>query len=106
VQIPRIGVIGGGQLARMMVPPAVALGVELHVLAEVEGSSAAIAATMVGDYTQFETVRDFARTVDVITFDHEHVPLSILERLEAEGISVQPPSKALEIGRASCRERV
>ena len=79
----------------MMVPPAVALGVELHVLAETEGSSAAIAATMVGDYTQFETVRDFARTVDVITFDHEHVPLSILQRLEAEGISVQPPSKAL-----------
>ena len=95
MQIPRIGVIGGGQLARMMVPPAVALGLELHVLAETDGSSAAIAATAVGDYNQFEVVRDFAKTVDVITFDHEHVPLTILERLEAEGFSVQPPAKAL-----------
>ena len=46
----RIGVIGGGQLARMMVPPAVELGIEIRVLAEAEGSPAAIAATAVGDY--------------------------------------------------------
>jgi 5-(carboxyamino)imidazole ribonucleotide synthase len=50
---------------------------------------------MVGDYTKVELVREFAKTVDVITFDHEHVPLSVLETLEAEGVSVQPPSKAL-----------
>jgi 5-(carboxyamino)imidazole ribonucleotide synthase len=37
----------------------------------------------------------FAKSVDVITFDHEHVPLHILESLEASGVSVQPPSKAL-----------
>ncbi|MEY4310323.1 MAG: hypothetical protein RLZ71_249 [Actinomycetota bacterium] len=91
----KIGVIGGGQLARMMVAPAVALGLEIKVLAETEGSSAAIAATQVGDYNQLEVVRAFARTVDVITFDHEHVPLSILETLEAEGVSVQPSPKAL-----------
>ena len=39
----RVGVIGGGQLARMMVPPAVALGIEIRVLAEAEGMSAEIA---------------------------------------------------------------
>jgi 5-(carboxyamino)imidazole ribonucleotide synthase len=40
-------------------------------------------------------VREFAKTVDVITFDHEHVPLTVLQQLEAEGVSVQPPSRAL-----------
>ena len=91
----RVGVIGGGQLARMMIAPAIELGIELKVLAETENSSAAAAATLVGDFTDLETVTNFAKTVDVITFDHEHVPLAILEQLEKQGISVQPPSQAL-----------
>jgi 5-(carboxyamino)imidazole ribonucleotide synthase len=91
----RVGVIGGGQLARMMITPAIELGIELKVLAETENSSAAAAATLVGDFTDLETVTNFAETVDVITFDHEHVPLAILEQLEKQGVSVQPSSKAL-----------
>jgi 5-(carboxyamino)imidazole ribonucleotide synthase len=94
-QTPRVGVIGGGQLARMMTPPAINLGLEIKVLAEAEGSSAQLASTMVGDYTQLEVVLEFAKTVDVITFDHEHVPLAVLEALESAGVTVQPPSKAL-----------
>ena len=76
----RVGVIGGGQLARMMIPPAVELGIELRVLAENEGSSAALAATAVGDYRDAATVLAFARDVDVVTFDHEHVPQPVLAR--------------------------
>ena len=91
----QVGVIGGGQLARMMTVPAINLGIELKVLAETENSSANLATTVVGDYTDLNTVLDFAKGVDVITFDHEHVPLHILEAVEAAGISVQPPSKAL-----------
>jgi 5-(carboxyamino)imidazole ribonucleotide synthase len=91
----RVGVIGGGQLARMMIVPAFNLGIELNVLAETNNSSANLATTVVGDYTDLKTVSDFAEGVDVITFDHEHVPLQILEALEAKGISVQPSSKAL-----------
>ena len=91
----RVGVIGGGQLARMMTVPAINLGIELRVLAEAENSSADLATSVVGDYTDPKTVLDFANGVDVITFDHEHVPLRILEALEAQGISVQPNSKAL-----------
>ena len=91
----RVGVIGGGQLARMMTPPAINLGITLKVLAEANGSSAGLATTMVGDYTQLSVVEEFAKTVDVITFDHEHVPLAVLQALEAAGVSVQPPSKAL-----------
>jgi 5-(carboxyamino)imidazole ribonucleotide synthase len=94
-QTPRVGVIGGGQLARMMTPPAINLGLQIKVLAEAAGSSAELATTMVGDYNQLDVVREFARTVDVITFDHEHVPLAVLRALEADGVNVQPPSKAL-----------
>ena len=92
---PVVGVIGGGQLARMMTAPAIHLGVELKVLAEAEGSSAKLAATQIGDYNQLAVVQEFSKTVDVITFDHEHVPLAVLEALEAAGVNVQPPSKAL-----------
>ena len=92
----RVGVIGGGQLARMMIEPALAMGLEIKVFAEVEGASAGLAATQVGDYTKVQEIREFAKTVDVITFDHEHVPIHVLEALEAEGVSVQPPSRALK----------
>jgi 5-(carboxyamino)imidazole ribonucleotide synthase len=91
----RVGVIGGGQLARMLTPPAIVLGIELRVLAETEGSSAELAATAIGDYNLASTVIDFAKGLDVITFDHEHVPLEILRQLEAGGVSVQPTSSAL-----------
>ena len=101
----RVGVIGGGQLARMMTPPAINLGITLKVLAEAEGSSAAMATTQVGDYNQLSVVTEFAKTVDVITFDHEHVPLGVLEALEASGVSVQPPSRALAFAQNKLRMR-
>jgi 5-(carboxyamino)imidazole ribonucleotide synthase len=91
----RVGVIGGGQLARMMHPAALALGVELRVFAEAEGSSAKAATTQVGDYTDFSEVARFAREVDVITFDHEHVPLEVLRALEDAGVRVNPAPSAL-----------
>jgi 5-(carboxyamino)imidazole ribonucleotide synthase len=90
-----IGVVGGGQLARMMIAPAHALGLDIKVLAESEDSPAKSAATQVGDYKDLAVVREFAKTVDVITFDHEHVPLKVLETLEAEGFKIEPSSKAL-----------
>jgi 5-(carboxyamino)imidazole ribonucleotide synthase len=89
-----VGIIGGGQLARMMIVPAIELGFEIKVLAEAESSPAKLAAT-VGDYTNLDQVRAFANTVDVITFDHEHVPILILETLVAEGVNVQPAPSAL-----------
>lgn len=92
----RVGVIGGGQLARMMIAPAVELGIDLRVLAEDEGMSAALAATAVGDYRDLDTVRAFAAEVDVITFDHEHVPQDVLQALVAEGVAVRPGPDALQ----------
>lgn len=90
-----VGAIGGGQLARMMLPAATHMGLDLRVLAESTGSSAAMATTQVGDYQDIATVLEFAKSVSVVTFDHEHVPLTVLRELEASGHSVQPPSRAL-----------
>ena len=92
----RVGVIGGGQLARMMIAPAVELGLELRVLAEDEGMSAGLAATAVGDYRDLETVRAFAADVDVVTFDHEHVPQDVLRQLVDGGVVVHPGPDALQ----------
>ncbi|MEF3405196.1 5-(carboxyamino)imidazole ribonucleotide synthase [Agromyces sp. CCNWLW203] len=93
----RVGVIGGGQLARMMIPAAIELGVDIRVLAEADGMSAAIAADRVGDYTDAATVLEFARDVDVITFDHEHVPQDVLRALVDAGVAVHPGPDALRI---------
>lgn len=93
--MPVVGVIGGGQLARMMIPAAVALGVEIRVLAEAADASARLAATAVGDYRDEATVLEFARECDVITFDHEHVPQPVLQALQAAGAVVRPGPDAL-----------
>ncbi|MDR6866295.1 5-(carboxyamino)imidazole ribonucleotide synthase [Microbacterium resistens] len=91
----RVGVIGGGQLARMMIAPAVELGLEIRVLAEDDGMAAQLAATAVGDYRDVETVRRFAADVDVVTFDHEHVPQEVLRMLVEAGVPVHPGPDAL-----------
>ncbi len=93
----RVGVVGGGQLARMMIAPAVELGIELRVLAEEAGMSASLAATAVGDYRDTETVLAFARDVDVVTFDHEHVPQDVLTALVDAGIAVHPGPETLAV---------
>lgn len=100
-----VGVIGGGQLARMMVPPAINLGLDIRVFAESAGSSAQIAASQVGDYTSFEAVLAFAQQCDVITFDHEHVPQAVLTELVRHGVSVQPGPHALIFAQDKLRMR-
>ena len=101
----RVGVVGGGQLARMMIAPAVELGIEIRVLAEAEWMSASLAATGVGDYHDAETVLAFAREVDVITFDHEHVPQPVLRALVDAGVAVHPGPDALQFAQDKIRMR-
>ncbi|MGO2051841.1 5-(carboxyamino)imidazole ribonucleotide synthase [Glutamicibacter sp. 287] len=97
MSFPKIGVIGGGQLARMMAPEALNLGFELHVLAEGPDVSAArcVPDAPIGDYKDLATLRAFAQGKDVVTFDHEHVPNEFLTTLINEGINVQPRPEAL-----------
>ncbi len=93
--MPVVGVIGGGQLARMMHPAAIALGVELRVFAEESGSAAKSATTEIGNYLDFDRLEGFCQGLDALTFDHEHVPTALLEKLERLGVKVRPGSKAL-----------
>ena len=90
-----VGVIGGGQLARMMTPAAINLGLEIYVLAQDSYESAKIAVTSLGSHTDATAVVAFAQGCDVITFDHEHVPQSVLAELVASGANVQPSPQAL-----------
>jgi 5-(carboxyamino)imidazole ribonucleotide synthase len=94
---PVVGIIGGGQLARMCQPPAVNLSITLSVLAESADASAAlvIPSAPVGNHTDIEAVLAFARQCDVVTFDHEHVPAEVLAALEDEGVILHPSPEAL-----------
>ena len=106
---PTVGVIGAGQLARMSIAPATSLGVNLFLLAADSNDSAAqISRHVVGDYTDLKTVREFAAQCDVITFEHELIPLSIIKALEAEGVVVRPSSAAFEFSqdKAAMRQKL
>ncbi len=94
---PSLAVIGGGQLARMMQQPAIALGVDLRLLAEGPDVSAAqvVVDHVVGDYTDLHDLRAVVGDRDVVTFDHEHVPTQHLEALQAEGHAPRPGPHAL-----------
>jgi 5-(carboxyamino)imidazole ribonucleotide synthase len=92
-----VGIIGGGQLARMMHAASIGLGINVRLLAEAPDSSAArvVHDVTVGDYTDPVTVRSFAAGCDVVTFDHEHVPTGLLRDLESAGVVVRPGPAAL-----------
>ena len=92
---PTVGVIGAGQLARMMVAPATALGISLRLFAQDSADSGAqVCAHVVGDFKNVDALKEFAKDCDVITFEHELVPLSVIKGLEASGVRVYPPSHA------------
>ncbi|WP_411977156.1 5-(carboxyamino)imidazole ribonucleotide synthase [Streptomyces solicathayae] len=89
--------VGGGQLARMTHEAGIPLGIKFKLLSDTPQDSAAqvVSEVVVGDYRDLDTLRDFARGCDVITFDHEHVPAEHLKALEADGVVVRPGLGAL-----------
>jgi 5-(carboxyamino)imidazole ribonucleotide synthase len=97
VTFPVVGVVGGGQLARMTHQASIPLGVRFRVLTIDHDDSAAqvVRDVQVGDHLDLGTLRSFARGCDVLTFDHEHVPTEHLHVLEEEGHLVRPGSGAL-----------
>jgi 5-(carboxyamino)imidazole ribonucleotide synthase len=106
---PIVGVIGAGQLARMSIAPATALGVDLLLLAsDPLDSGAQITNHIVGEYKDLETVRSFAKKCDVVTFEHELIPLSIVKALEADGVVVRPSSSSFIYSqdKAAMREKL
>lgn len=92
----RVGIVGGGQLARMMYQAAISLGIDVALLSEAPGNSAAqvIPDTTVADQDSLDDLLAFAADLDVMTFDHEHVPTRHLRVLE-ERLAVRPGPDAL-----------
>lgn len=94
---PVVAMVGGGQLARMTHQAAIALGQTLRVLAVAADDSGAQVTpdVVIGSHTDLEDLRRVAAGADALTFDHEHVPAELLEKLVAEGVNVAPPPQAL-----------
>ncbi|MBL7256860.1 5-(carboxyamino)imidazole ribonucleotide synthase [Paractinoplanes lichenicola] len=95
--LPVVGMVGGGQLARMTHQAAIALGQSLRVLSVSPDDSAALVAAdvRIGTHTDLAALREFAKGCEAVTFDHEHVPTAHIAALEAEGVKVFPGSAAL-----------
>jgi 5-(carboxyamino)imidazole ribonucleotide synthase len=95
--LPVVGMVGGGQLARMTHQAAISLGQSLRVLAAGENEAAGLVAgdVVLGHHTDLEALRAFAASVDVLTFDHEHVPGEHLLTLAMEGYAIRPAPAAL-----------
>ena len=89
--------VGGGQLARMTHQAAIALGQTLRVLAAAPDDPAAQVTpdVVIGSHTDLDALRRVAAGADALTFDHEHVPTELLDKLVAEGVNVAPPPEAL-----------
>ena len=95
MSFPIVGVIGAGQLARMMIPPAIDLGITLSLFAAASTESGAqIAPHKVGDLRDTTSVIEWARACDVITFEHEQVPQTLIKSLQDAGIRVFPSADA------------
>lgn len=92
-----IGILGGGQLGRMLAMAAARLGLRCHIYSDHSGPAFDVAAaSTVGRYEDLEAVRRFAETVDVVTYEFENVPCATAKAAAAIR-PVRPGVKALEV---------
>ncbi len=94
-----LGVLGGGQLARMTAEAASRLGVELAVMEREPGSPAARIATreIVGGWLDFDRLAALAEGALAVTLENEFVDVAALEWLEARGVAVYPTAQTLSL---------
>ncbi len=98
----RIGVLGGGQLARMMALAGLPLGFSFNFLDPAGDACAGVAGALTqADFDDLTAMQGFARHIDVATFDFENVPASSALELAGQ-LPFYPPVKALE----SCQDRL
>jgi 5-(carboxyamino)imidazole ribonucleotide synthase len=93
----KLGILGGGQLGRMLIQDAINFNIYISVLDPSSNAPCAdIANTfVVGNFNDYQTVLDFGKTVDVLTIEIEHVNIEALEALERMGKKVFPRPSAL-----------
>ena len=95
----RLGVLGGGQLGRMLIQEAINLNVKVHCLdPDKNAPCSEIASTFThGSLNDFDTVYAFGKDKDVLTVEIENVSIEALEQLESEGKKVFPQSRVLKL---------
>ena len=93
----KLGILGGGQLGRMLIQEAVNFNIHISVLDPSANAPCAELANnfVVGNFNDYQTVLDFGKTVDVLTIEIEHVNIEALEELERLGKKVFPRPQAL-----------
>ena len=93
-----IGIMGGGQLGRMLAKAAARLGLKTHIYCPEEGCPARDVSfkQTVASYTDKTALAAFASQVDVITYEFENVPVEAVEYLTLKGATVRPGEVALE----------
>ncbi len=98
-KILKIGILGGGQLGRMLLQAAANYVVETYVLENDEQCPAAHLCHhfIKGDIKDFETVYNFGKNLDALTIEIEAVNVEALEKLESEGVKIYPKPSAIKI---------
>lgn len=93
----KLGILGGGQLGKMLLFDTRKFDIQTYVLDPSEEAPCRIACNhfFQGDLMDFDTVYEFGKKVDVLTFEIELVNLEALEKLESEGLKVYPSPKTL-----------
>jgi len=100
-----IGILGGGQLGRMLAVAASRLGYRCHVFEpQADCPASHVAAHIQASYENLAALAEFAEAVDVITLEFENVPIQAVEFL-AERVPVRPGSKALAIAQDRAEEK-
>jgi len=94
-----IGIIGGGQLGRMMALDAKRMGYDVIVLDPVDRSPCGQVADeqIVASYDDFDAIEELGRRTDIVTYEFENIAIESVERLERAGYSVTPSSAVLRI---------
>lgn len=95
----KLGILGGGQLGKMLLFDTRKFDIQTYVLDPSDEAPSKIACNhfFQGDLMDFETVYQFGKQVDVLTFEIELVNLEALEKLENEGLKVYPSPKTLKL---------
>lgn len=101
----KIGILGGGQLGRMLALAGYPLGLRFRALDPSPDAPAGdLAALVVADYSNQEALGEFAADVDVMTYEFENVPVESV-RFLAERLPIYPPAKALEVSQDRLTEK-
>ena len=100
-----IGILGGGQLGRMLSLAAARLGLKSHVYSDVPGGASDVAAaSTIGPFEDVDKVRAFAESVDVVTYEFENVPLAAAAAA-GRAAPVRPGPKALAVAQDRLEEK-